>query len=86
MRGLKVVGIIVGIIIVGCIVFFLVKEYVNFKEDFNYVLNYIKEYKDDKIIFLIVKRNGEILILINEKEKLLLVSMLKIIIVIEYVK
>ncbi len=48
MRGLKVVGIIAGITIVGCIAFFSVKEYVNSKEDSNYVLNYIKEHKDDK--------------------------------------
>ena len=67
MRGLKVVGIIAGITIVGCIAF-SVKEYVNSKEDSNYVLNYIKEHKDDKTTSLIVKRNGETLTSINEKK------------------
>ncbi|HDR8141845.1 TPA: serine hydrolase [Bacillus cereus] len=86
MRGLKVVGIIAGITIVGCIAFFSVKEYVNSKEDSNYVLNYIKEHKDDKTTSLIVKRNGETLTSINEKEKLPLASMSKIVIAIEYAK
>ena len=67
-EGLKVVGIIAGITIVGCIAFFSVKEYVNSKEDSNYVLNYIKEHKDDKTTSLIVKRNGETLTSINEKK------------------
>lgn len=86
MRGLKVVGIIAGITIVGCIAFFSVKEYVNSKENSNYVLNYIKEHKDDKTTSLIVKRNGETLTSINEKEKLPLASMSKIVIAIEYAK
>ncbi|CAH2465526.1 MULTISPECIES: serine hydrolase [Bacillus cereus group] len=86
MRGLKVVGIIAGITIVGCIAFFSVKEYVNSKEDPSYVLNYIKEHKDDKTASLIVKRNGEILTSLNENEKLPLASMSKIVIAIEYAK
>ena len=57
-----------------------------FKEDSNYVLNYIKEHKDDKTTSLIVKRNGETLTSINEKEKLPLASMSKIVIAIEYTK
>ena len=69
-EGLKVVGIIAGITIVGCIAFFSVKEYVNSKEDSNYVLNYIKEHKDDKTTSLIVKRNGETLTSINENYRL----------------
>ncbi|PGK37926.1 hypothetical protein CN907_15445 [Bacillus anthracis] len=86
MSALKVVGITIGIIIVGCIVFFSVKEYGNSKEEPNYVLNYIKEHRDDKTASLIVKRNGETLTSINENEKLPLASMSKIIIAIEYAK
>lgn len=83
---LKVIGIIVGVIIVAVIAFFVIMNYYLSKEDPDYVLKYIKEHKEDETCSLLIKRNGEVLTSINENKKLPLASMAKIVIAVEFAK
>ena len=68
MNILKVIGIIVGVIIVAVIAFFVIMNYYLSKEDPDYVLKYIKEHKEDETCSLLIKRNGEVLTSINENK------------------
>ncbi len=86
MNILKVIGIIVGVIIVAVIAFFVIMNYYLSKEDPDYVLKYIKEHKEDETCSLLIKRNGEVLTSINENKKLPLASMAKIVIAVEFAK
>ena len=67
MNILKVIGIIVGVIIVAVIAFVIMNYYLS-KEDPDYVLKYIKEHKEDETCSLLIKRNGEVLTSINENK------------------
>ncbi|WP_242215399.1 serine hydrolase [Bacillus cereus group sp. BfR-BA-01383] len=86
MNILKIIGIIVGVIVVVIVAFFVIMKYYLSKEDPNYVLNYIKEHKDDETCSLLIRRNGEVLTSINENKKLPLASMAKIVIAVEFAK
>lgn len=59
MNILKIIGIIVGVIIVAVIAFFVIMKYYLSKEDPDYVLKYIKEHKDDKTCSLLIRKNGK---------------------------
>lgn len=48
MSIVKIIGIIVGVIIVCIVAFFVIMKYYLLKEDPGYVLNYIKEHKGDE--------------------------------------
>ncbi|MFE6137018.1 serine hydrolase [Bacillus sp. NPDC057893] len=86
MNILKIIGIIVGVIIVGIVAFFVIMKYYLSKEDPKYVLNYIKEHKNNETCSLLIRRNGEVLTSINENKKLPLASMAKIVIAVEFAK
>ncbi|PFE06228.1 D-alanyl-D-alanine carboxypeptidase [Bacillus cereus] len=83
---LKIIGIILCIILAIIIAFFVIMEYYYSKEDPNYVLNYIKEHKDDQTCSLVIRRNGEVLVSVNENKKLPLASMAKIVVAVEFAK
>ncbi|MEK4932345.1 MULTISPECIES: serine hydrolase [Bacillus] len=86
MNILKMIGIIVGVIIVVVIAFFAVMKYYLSKEDPDYVLNYIKEHKGDETCSLLIRKNGEVVTSVNENKKLPLASMAKIVIAVEFAK
>ncbi|MFD6508295.1 serine hydrolase [Bacillus sp. NPDC060175] len=86
MNILKIIGIIVGVIIVGIVAFFVIMKNYLSKEDPKYVLNYIKEHKNNETCSLLIRRNGEVLTSINENKKLPLASMAKIVIAVEFAK
>ncbi|HDR3886245.1 TPA: serine hydrolase [Bacillus cereus] len=86
MNILKMIGIIVGVIIVVVIAFFAVMKYYLSKEDLDYVLNYIKEHKGDETCSLLIRKNGEVVTSVNENKKLPLASMAKIVIAVEFAK
>lgn len=86
MHIVKIIGIIVGVITVGIVAFFFIMKYYLSKEDPKYVLNYIKEHKDDETCSLFIKRNGEVLTSINANKKLPLASTAKIVIAVEFAK
>ncbi|MDR4985241.1 D-alanyl-D-alanine carboxypeptidase [Bacillus cereus] len=86
MNILKIIGIIVGVIVVVIVAFFAIMKYYLSKKDPNYVLNYIKEQKDDETCSLLIRRNGEVLTSINGNKKLPLASMAKIVIAVEFAK
>lgn len=56
------------------------------KEDPQYILKYVEEHKKEKVCSLMVRRNGELLVTVNENEKLPLASMAKIVIAVEFAK
>ena len=86
MNILKIIGIVAGVIIVAVIAFFVIMNYYLSKEDPDYVLQYIKEHKEDETCSLFIKRNGEVVTSINENVKLPLASMAKIVIAVEFAK
>ncbi|QWG27592.1 D-alanyl-D-alanine carboxypeptidase [Bacillus mycoides] len=86
MNILKIIGIIVGVIIVVVIAFFAVMKYYLSKEDPDYVLNYIKEHKGDETCSLLIRKNGEVVTSVNENKKLPLASMAKIVLAVEFAK
>ncbi|PGM94650.1 serine hydrolase [Bacillus cereus] len=86
MNILKIIGIIVGVIIVVVIAFFAIMKYYLSKEDPDYVLNYIKEHKGDETCSLLIRKNGEVVTSVNENKKLPLASMAKIVIAFEFAK
>ena len=85
MNILKIIGIVAGVIIVAVIAF-CYYELLFVKEDPDYVLQYIKEHKEDETCSLFIKRNGEVVTSINENVKLPLASMAKIVIAVEFAK
>lgn len=86
MRVSKVVGWSIFTIIAIIITFLVIMEYYYSKKDPNYVLDYIKEHKNDQTCSLMIKRNGEILAAVNENKKLPLASMAKIVVAVEFAK
>ncbi|PEO43021.1 serine hydrolase [Bacillus pseudomycoides] len=86
MKVLKVIGWSIFIIIAIIIAILAIMEYYYSKEDPNYVLDYIKEHKNEQTCSLMIRRNGEILATVNENKKLPLASMAKIVVAVEFEK
>ena len=86
MKVLKVIGWSIFIIIAIIIAILAIMGYYYSKEDPNYVLDYIKEHKNEQTCSLMIRRNGEILATVNENKKLPLASMAKIVVAVEFAK
>ncbi|HDR4572199.1 serine hydrolase [Bacillus cytotoxicus] len=86
MMIITIIGYTVLTILLVCIAIICIVRYYLKKEDPQYILKYVEEHKKEKVCSLMVRRNGELLVTVNENEKLPLASMAKIVIAVEFAK